>query len=228
VATEDKKILYEQIAELVNDIFIENGMKKTNYYVSHILDGLPLTPTKNIFPKYWNYISEKYHEINGHRLNLDKVLSDKKSELVEGYQEADIFFYSPFKMIVEYDEKQHFNQFRKSTLDSNVYTLYNGFEIDLYKKLNQRVIKPGKKSSGFRFLKHADPLFPPNEDEKNQDNRDRQRAFRDFLKDIVCLEWDIKPTIRIPAFIVKWKRKNLNRDDLKIIKTYLQSILTNN
>lgn len=225
MASDKKKILYSHIAECTKIILEDNGIQGAEYRIADSLVDLPLTPTKKVFKRYWNYIVEVYHDINGVGLHLDEVLENNQSELQIGNQEADIYFYSPIRMIIEFDEKQHFNQFRKKTLESEVYLSYKGFDLEVYKSLNDKVVKPGKMNSGFCFLTNPDPLFPANENEELQDNRHRQRAFRDFLKDLFALETDMMQTVRVPAALVKWKRDSLTTGELELVTNYLQPII---
>lgn len=225
MASEEKERLYHQIAAFVNEIYREQGLPIGDYEVSYPIPDFYVTPSEEIFKKNWKSVTGVYEKVNGFDLKLEEVLKSNKSNLKSGFHEADIFFYSPFKMIVEYDERQHFNQFRRITLQSNLYVGYSGFASTTYTSLNQRIVKPGKKNNGSCYVNGDDPLFPPNEEENKQDNRHRQRAFRDYLKDLIAQEWSYKPTVRIPASLVKWKRNNLTHTDLKIIKEYLELIL---
>ena len=61
---------------------------------------------------------------------------------------------------MEFDETQHFNQFRLITLEN--YANYENSPFDLQQYLDiskSRIVKPG--ISGFHKLKSFDPLFPP-------------------------------------------------------------------
>jgi hypothetical protein len=120
---------------------------------------------------------------------------------------------------VEFDEKQHFNQFRKITLG-----FYNriktGYPLDYYRKLTEKAtVKAGK--SGFTRLKHADLLFPEMLEGEKQDNRIRQRAFRDYLKDLLPNDNACKPTLRIPYTLTSNKIKDFSSEDLDRVKAYI-------
>ena len=215
---------YRKIADAVNDVLESKGFQAGNYLISEHLNWLPTTPSKEHFQLNWENLCEVYKYINGEGLELDKVLQKYTYQLVIGKQEADVFFYEPFQMIFEFDEDQHFNQFRGMTLKSDFYRDYPGFEFGQYARLSKKLVKPGSDRSGFNFLKTPDPLFPPIPRSKLQDNRHRQRAFRDFLKDVIAKEKGIKPTVRIPAEVIMNKRNNLNERDVKKIKDYLQKL----
>ncbi len=60
-------------------------------------------------------------------------------------------------------------------------------------------------------------------DGDKQDNRIRQRAFRDFLKDVLPLENSVNKTFRIPYIITNKKIKDFNKEDLKNVLIYANS-----
>jgi len=217
----EKEATYRKIAGVVNEVLQAKGYQTGNFHVSEFLDWLPATPKKTAFGKHWKDLCEVYLYLNGEKLELEKTLQKYAPELKSGTQEADIYFFEPFQMIVEFDEAQHFNQFRGMTLKSNFYKGYSGFKLGEYIQLSRSLVQPGSKKSGFNYLKNPDPLFPENPGNQLQDNRHRQRAFRDFLKDVISKERGIKPTVRIPSEIIKNKRNFINDKDLEKIKEYL-------
>ena len=164
---------------------------------------------------YWGIIEEVYSKLVDGKFNInDQIkLTNKNS-----YQSFDIWFEEPFSFAVEFDESQHLNQFRQRTLNS--YSLFqNSIDLDLYKTITNKDKKPG--NSGFHKLASHDPLFPEMYEGEKQDNRIRQRAFRDFLKDIIPNAIGINPTIRLPYHITNRKIKSFNDSDLKAIREYL-------
>jgi hypothetical protein len=217
----EKESSYRKIGDAVNEVLQSRGYQTGNYHISEFLNWLPVTPAKMNFARHWKELCEVYLYLNGSKLELDKILQKSSHELRSGTQEADVFFYEPFQMIVEFDEDQHFNQFRGMTLKSDFYKGYPGFKMGEYIRLSRTIIQPGSKKSGFNYLKSPDPLFPENPGNQRQDNRHRQRAFRDFLKDVIANEKGIKPTVRIPSELIKNKRNFLNDKDIEKIKEYL-------
>ena len=220
----EKIKLYNEIGNIIIEILTKLGYQNIKFNTSFYLPNLYTKINKSTFANTWSEIATVYQKINGFNLKLDDVYSihqNAKSKL----QEADIFIFEPIKLIVEYDEDQHFNQFRLESLNSPFYKNWTGFDMNEYKKINQRVKNPGSKKSGFCFLKSPDPYFPPNEKEVKQDNRIRQRAFRDMMKDAYSVEQNWVPTLRIPASLVAYKAKNLNKTDLATIKNYCEKIL---
>lgn len=220
---ESSKItLYRQLGELLSEMVeLEFECK-----FSHTIPDLKSTPLPKQFPKTWPYLEDVYNQINGFGLHLTETIERNRTSLKMGRQEADVFLCTPFQGVIEYDEKQHFNQFRGLTLQSDMYSHWNGFDLGLYQELCNRIVPPGSKKSGFHFLKSADPLFPENTETEKQDNRLRQRAFRDMVKDAWSIEMGWKPVLRIPASVARWKRKELNPNELKSMEEYLSGVIS--
>lgn len=101
----------------------------------------------------------------------------------------------------------------------NIQAKYS-FDYENYSCIcKSKTLKVG--TSGFYKLKSEDSLFPRMHDGEKQDNRLRQRAFRDFLKDIVPVNLGYNPTIRINYKVANGKIKNFTDYDLKCIEEYL-------
>lgn len=215
--TNDKLWFYQQIGEIAKKV---TGLDLNIQYSATIID-LSATPLAHVFPKTWHLLSDVYRQINDHGLVLDEVVDKEFDNLKKGRQEADLLILSPIQCIIEYDEEQHFNPFRLETLKSPLYKNWDGFDVASYKRFCDVPAKKGSKKSGFYYLKSADPLFPEMPGEEKQDNRLRQRAFRDMIKDAWSIEKGWKHTIRIPCHIAGKKRKNLNSTDLTQIESYL-------
>jgi hypothetical protein len=219
-----KVVLYKALASLVYKIFQNETLDESKYAVSKKVAWLTGFPTKEQFPKTWESIKQVYHELNGFALYLEDVIAKNphyKSEILE----VDILLYKPNEMIIEFDEEQHFNQYRLITLESSFYHEYKGFDVRLYKDLSGRIIKGGTREDGFHYLQKEDPLFPEKKGNLLQDNKDRQRAFRDFLKDMIAIEKGGGLTVRIPGSLVEWKRTGLLNTDLELIEHDLRSRL---
>jgi len=54
-----------------------------------------------------------------------------------------------------------------------------------------------------------------------QNNRIQQRAFRDFLKDLIPVANGFGPTAKIPFQIANKKKNNFDNSDLSRISEYL-------
>ncbi|SCG82850.1 hypothetical protein DW1_1278 [Proteiniborus sp. DW1] len=97
------------------------------------------------------------------------------------------------------------------------------FDYNSYYDLSSKsIVNPGK--SGFHKLKSKDILFPEVLKGDKQDNRIRQRAFRDYLKDIVPVKLGYNPTVRISYKVTNNKTKEFTNKDLEDVKAYLYNI----
>lgn len=97
--------------------------------------------------------------------------------------------------IIEYDEGQHFNRYRKTTLQNYPESVSVAFDKTTWEErcLTHEVIRGGN------FSEPKPPLFPMN------GGRNYQRAFRDMLADVLPPARGWKPTIRIAHFeVVTW------------------------
>ena len=94
--------------------------------------------------------------------------------------------------ILEFDEKQHFNQFRALTLehyqDASV-----GYDMTAWSEASKA--KRGLEGGG--FAKSRPPLFA------GENGRHKQRAFRDALCDLLPPKHGFAPTLRIADFEVR-------------------------
>lgn len=203
------------IAILLSQILEKKYNRKVDFSIEYSPNWLTSVPRKEELAQYWSIIQQVYSSI------VDgKYILEKRIELVERNrtQNFDIWFHKPFSFALEFDESQHFNQFRFQTLD--FYAAFpNALNISDYLLFNQTIKKPGK--SGFQKLRSYDPLFPELSKGEGQDNRIRQRAFRDFLKDIIPIAKGFNPTLRIPYQVVNGKISNFNTGDLELIRQYI-------
>lgn len=113
--------------------------------------------------------------------------------------------------IIEYDEGQHFNRYRRRTLQSYPDTIPLAYDLTSW--ASRCTTHEDIRGGGFSSPKP--PLFPM------QGGRNYQRAFRDMLADVLppARGWD--PTVRIAHFEVEsW----LYSDDAEdLMKSLLES-----
>lgn len=104
--------------------------------------------------------------------------------------------------IIEYDEEQHFNRYRKTTLQNYPELVSVAFDKTTWEQrcLTREVIRGGD------FSNPRPPLFPM------KGGRSYQRAFRDMLADVLPLAHGWKPTIRIAHFEVSAWLKTRSAD----------------
>lgn len=163
------------IAETIKTYLNHFFRVEANYTIEKKLDWLTTIPSPNISENNWTKINNVYKKIVDNKLDLEKLMLSSSYLEQNNFQSIDIWFGEPFNFMVEFDEKQHFNQYRRLTLFEDQFV----GDFGLYRKLCEKVANSG--TSGFQKIKE-DLLFPWFNDGEKQDNRIRQRAFRDFLK----------------------------------------------
>jgi hypothetical protein len=207
-----------QIGELIVNLIVNKYSKKPSCFYEYKPEWLLSNPTEQLIRKYFK-LSELYSELTNNELSLLKGVSELTDKKLKQKQSFDIWIGEPFNFAVEFDEKQHFNQYRKITL--KYYDEIDiKFPLQFYKELNDKItFKPGK--SGFTRLKSKDPLFPAFDEGEMQDNRIRQRAFRDYLKDLLPIENGCNPTLRIPYQVTNKRIANFSEAELKKIEEYI-------
>jgi hypothetical protein len=207
------------IAETISQVLRDNFQILPVYVFEKEFSWLTTHPQKVLYKNGWQIIKEKYQSVADNKFDLDilekNVLYAEKNE----NQYVDIWFSSPYNFMVEFDEKQHFNQYRLATL-TNYHPEWIIGDLTLYKEnCKKKIAKPG--TSGFQKIKET-LLFPHlYPDSEKQDNRIRQRAFWDFLKDYLPIQFELNPTLRIPYTVTNKKIKDFNQSALEKLKLYL-------
>lgn len=195
---------------------------KASYTLEHKLEWLGFRPSERECGEFWEPICTAYNELRDGQCTLSEALTAAGDSARTGLHKVDAWFHKPYSFAFEYDESQHFNQFRLITL--RTVGVYNKLPIDLsgYKSECQRHhVKPGK--SGFCLLKSYDPLFPPVLPGEAQDNRVRQRAFRDLLKDLIPHSMkSTNPTWRIGSYVLNGKTKGFTSLDCETVAAHVK------
>ncbi len=203
------------IAKTVAQYLEQKFKNPANFTLEYSPPWLNVVPDKTALKEYWPLVKTVYAGLVDHKYDLDKQIELIKKS---GKQYFDIWFDDPYFLAVEFDEEQHFNQFRAITLK-----YYGDFDCDInisdYEQYCSVIKYPG--TSGFQKLKSYDPLFPEMLPGIKQDNRIRQRAFRDFLKDITPIANGFGPTVRIPFQVANKKKNSFDNSDLIQILEYL-------
>jgi len=218
----EEKIITEHklipIAEVVVNLIEKKYKKRPKYLLEYKPNWLLSNPTINLVENHPE-LSDLYSLLTTPKFILKEKLFELSDKNKTQKQSFDIWIGEPFNFAVEFDEKQHFNQFRKITLD--FYDQINiKYPLNLYKQLNDNIkISPG--NSGFTKLKSKDILFPEILAGEKQDNRIRQRAFRDFMKDLLPIENGYSPTLRIPYHVANKNISNFTDFELRNIEKYL-------
>lgn len=208
------------IGDLIVKLIESKYNKKPSCFYEYKPDWLLSNPSEQLIENR-SELSQLYDKLTENNFSLKEKIRELPAKKLKQKQSFDIWIGEPFNFAIEFDEKQHFNQFRKISLD-----FYNKIDIKypigIYKELNnQIVIKPGK--SGFTRLKSNDPLFPEIQEGERQDNRIRQRAFRDFLKDLLPIENGFNPTLRIPYQVTDKSIKDFTKSELKNVENYIKN-----
>ncbi|MBU5428159.1 hypothetical protein KQI41_17330 [Tissierella pigra] len=208
------------IAELIKQLLELEFKEEAKYTLESKKDWLLNIPDKDLYKEFWEDISDVYGVLVDDKWTLDDKLGRKSNFIKNGMARIDIWFEEPYNFICEFDEKQHFNQYRLMTLERGYKNLKPSFDYNSYYDLSSKsIVNPGK--SGFHKLKGKDILFPEILKGDKQDNRIRQRAFRDYLKDIVPVKLGYNPTVRINYQVTNNKIKDFTKEDLENIKRYL-------
>lgn len=135
---------------------------------------------------------------------MDKGLGGMLSDYPREPGKWDISVQEGFR--IELDEKQHFNRYRGITLNSCIYErekIFSPEQLEEYKRFCTEYGHRCPHKGGWWSSSRANEQFgvaSPDEDfSGNGSSRWKQRAFYDFLKDVVSLV-EGKPLIRISVY----------------------------
>jgi hypothetical protein len=143
-------------------------------------------PGKRECGNLWGIVSEIYSELT--QLILPETMPLRNRRTVDA-----VLCANGKRYILEVDEIQHFNEFRRMTFE--YYPRNHPLSFDKLTWIKQCELKRKLERGG--FAKSVPPLFP------GENGRHRQRAFRDALCDLLPSEYGYGPTIRIADFEVK-------------------------
>ena len=213
----------EPIAKLIKEMLEGRFSIEAKYSFEEKKEWLLNIPNKELYNEFWNEISNVYSNLVDNKWDINDKISLVSQSKLAAKPRVDIWFEEPYNFICEFDETQHFNQFRQMTLENSYKEFSYSFNYNQYlETCRSRIGLP--QTSGFFKLRGKDDLFPEMYESEKQDNRLRQRAFRDFLKDIVPVELGYNPTIRISSRVTNNKIKDFTSSDLEEIKAYLYDI----
>lgn len=210
------------LANVVARLLEEHFGEPARFKFEQPLIWLDVLPKPDAAGDYWEDICRVYATLVDDQLSLPEQMSTHSSVLRTVPQKVDIWFAEPYSFALEYDEDQHFNQFRLRTFLSC--HLYPDLPLDLTGYTEQcmkQVARPG--NTGFTRLKGNDPLFPRMLNGEMQDNRTRQRAFRDFLKDVIPLSRaSCNKTWRIGSYLLAGKRSGFDAADCRTVERHIR------
>ena len=190
------------------------------------LTWMPSVPNPKTHRTHWSALKEVYAALVDGVFDLDERMATYADQLRYGAMRVDAFFSAPYSFALEFDEQQHFNQFRASTLEH--FPQYRDYSFDFDHYLELCLATPGTpNTTTFHRLKSFDPLFPPLLAGEAQDNRIRQRAFRDFLKDItpeIAGDRRHNPTMRISYQLTRGRRGWFEDEDLRLVEDHIHTM----
>jgi hypothetical protein len=146
-----------------------------------------IRPGREECGRQWPLIQAIYRDLT--ELELPDVMRSVERREVDAVLEID----GQPDRIIEVDERQHFNEFRATTLSHYAGDVPLAFDPAAWVERSEQ---KGRLEGG-GFAKPKPPLFP------GENGRHRQRAFRDALADILPPEYDLAPTLRVGDFEVK-------------------------
>jgi len=133
----------------------------------------------------WETVCRIYSDITG--LTLPEAMPRRETRRVDAVLDID-----GKRRILEVDETQHFNHYRALTLRHYPASARVAFPVEAWIAQSAKKVR----LEGGGFGKPMPPLFPA------EFGRHQQRAFRDMLADLVPLEHQYAPTLRIADFEV--------------------------
>ena len=170
------------IIALVEDVLKATAEKRAQF------DWLRNKPSQKHFGERYDTLMQLYTELNGDW----KGTSDK----TDGYLIPDAFFSKPYNFIFEFDELQHFTQYRQLTFKYYPENIPLAYTPEKYVKfcIQHHISALAKGPDRFR-RRTAD--FP------YVNGRAAQRAFFDTFRDWLPPMHGLNPTVRITEFEVK-------------------------
>ena len=155
---------------------------------SHTAPSWLLRPGRAEIGEAWGLVQHVYGELTGLLLPEQMPPRERRRlDVVLTYPGGDV-------RAVEIDEIQHFTGARSTTLEVYDDRVSVGFDVETWRR---RCEERRGREPGSGFARPCPPLFP------GVGGRHRQRAFRDFLADVVPSQRGWLPTVRISDVEVK-------------------------
>ncbi len=169
------------IIEILEEVLGTPAEKRANF------DWLCNKPFRKHFGDYYDIILELYREFQGNWMGT--------SEKSDGYLTPDAYFPEPHNFIFEFDELQHFTNYRETTFRFYSEHIPLAYETEVYLKFCQQhqIAALAKGPDRFR-RKTAD--FP------YVNGRAAQRAYFDTFRDWLPPKHGLNPTLRLAEFEV--------------------------
>ncbi|MDE0635063.1 MAG: hypothetical protein OXI43_04310 [Candidatus Poribacteria bacterium] len=151
-------------------------------------DWLCNKPSREHFGDYYDILMELYDELRGDW--------EGTSAKADGFLTPDAYFPEPYHFIFEFDELQHFTQFREQTFRFYPEDVPLAYAPEKYLKFCQQYHTEALAKGPDRF-RRATADFP------YVNGRAAQRAFFDTFRDWLPPQHGLNPTVRLAEFEVK-------------------------
>lgn len=177
---------------------------------------------KQIIGKRWSIVKPEYkfdeirvpnfeerNSIEKELLNILDSIEAQRNIKIKGrknYKLSCDFYLPEVKLIIEFDERQHFTPLRAASLRAYPEGIRLGFDKQWWIDLSEK-IRAGDNS----------PIY-----------RDEQRAFYDSIRDIMAPKIGLKPVVRIFEEDVHWEKEGDSTDAAKKILHDIQQIINEN
>lgn len=151
-------------------------------------DWLCNKPSREHFGDYYDILMELYDKLRGDW--------EGTSAKADGFLTPDAYFPEPYHFIFEFDELQHFTQFREQTFRFYPEDVPLAYAPEKYLKFCQQYHAEALAKGPDRF-RRATADFP------YINGRAAQRAFFDTFRDWLPPRHGLNPTVRLAEFEVK-------------------------
>ncbi len=170
------------IIALVEEVLGAKAQKRAQF------EWLCNKPTKEHFGDHYHSLIKLYEELNGDW--------DGTTRKAHGLLTPDAYFPAPYNFIFEFDELQHFTQYRELTFKYYPQNIPLAYTPNIY-------IDFCKQYHSFALAKGPDRFRRKTTDFPYVNGRAAQRAFFDTFRDWLPTLHGLNPTLRLSEFEVK-------------------------
>ncbi|MDE0322744.1 MAG: hypothetical protein OXN27_02380 [Candidatus Poribacteria bacterium] len=190
------------IIALVEEVFGIAAERRAEF------DWLRNKPRHEDFGEYYDAVMALYIELEG--------VWENTTAKTDGYLTPDAYFPEPYHFIFEFDELQHFTQYREQTFRFYSENIRLGYEPQKYRQFCQQHHTAALAKGPDRFRRRTADFPYPN-------GRAAQRAFFDTFRDWLPPLHGLNPTVRLAEFEVKPILNGQLTGDAA--KTYMERLL---
>ncbi|MDE0469414.1 MAG: hypothetical protein OYL97_20375 [Candidatus Poribacteria bacterium] len=190
------------IIALVEEVFGIAAERRAEF------DWLRNKPRHEDFGEYYDAVMALYIELEG--------VWENTTAKTDGYLTPDAYFPEPYHFIFEFDELQHFTQYREQTFRFYSENIRLGYEPQKYRQFCQQHHTAALAKGPDRFRRRTAD-FP------YTNGRAAQRAFFDTFRDWLPPLHGLNPTVRLAEFEVKPILNGQLTGDAA--KTYMERLL---